>query len=167
MNGMMRTLGRVVVVAAVAALVGVSTLAPVGAERVPSGGDSAQRACYAIQSAVNSLISEYGGATEDRKETIIGLLRNLGSNWNALCKYTFGNIVMELPPELAGPGQLGGIDLAPPSKPTLGVGGTTPVTTSSRLAATEDDHERDAKHDKHAKHGKHGKHGKPGGKGRK
>lgn len=170
MPSMMRTLGRMVVVAAVAALVGVSTLAPVRAEQVLPAGDSAQRYCYGLQAAVKTLIAEYGGATEDRKEAIIGELRSLGLDWNRTCKYTFGSIVMELPPELAGPGQMGDLDLAPPSKPTLGVDGTAPALKSPRMAAMEDEQEQDTTKGKgkgKGKKDKNSKHGKRGGKGRK
>jgi hypothetical protein len=85
---------------ALAVLLSVGTANGVGAERVPSGGDSHQQGCRAIQDRSRQLLDEYkllgyaSNGKDPRLDTILAELRNLGQMWKDLgCDVRYGSII--------------------------------------------------------------------------
>jgi hypothetical protein len=89
--------------------------------------DSLSIGCGALQDEADRLIAEYKNASNARREEILARLRNIGSDWHAICKGVFGSISLTVGPvvhhnlavagelELADGGSGGG-----PMQPTVG-----------------------------------------------
>lgn len=184
MNGMMRSIGQTVAAVAVAAalLVGSGLGNGAGAERVPTGGDSAQRGCRMLQDRVIDLIAQYGSASPAEQELLLGQLRNLGSDWIAIgCRYAFGSIVKVAPGMLGGVPGFVGADLSPDTGGKPGVPGQTTGSDSvgpsggdgtGTVVVTPDDNQpvvvsRPGKGKQPGNHKHGGKPGKHGGKGKR
>lgn len=132
MIGMM-TGRRLLAALALALLVSMGASGHVGAERVPTGGDSVQRACRSIQDRYLALIKEYATATAARGNEIVIELGNLQGDWVAAgCKAGWGNVwatlVMPTTRPIQGVRPIGGIEVVdePVRTPATGGAGIAP-----------------------------------------
>ena len=137
---------RLLAVFALALLVSVGTTGHAGAERVSTGGDSAQRACRSLQDQYLALIREYRTASEARRKAIMAELGNLAGDWDAAgCGSAWGKIyqtrLVPTAPTLPEVRPIGGIevvDVPMPTPATVGeaVGPAGPAGPSVFLAGS-------------------------------
>ena len=89
------TTGRRLLAAfAFALLVGVGVADHAGAERVPTGGDSTQRACRSIQDRYNDARSKFNSSTDDKdRARYLNDMRNAANEWDGVgCGGAWGKI---------------------------------------------------------------------------
>lgn len=153
-----------------AVFLGSVAVQPVGAERVPTNGDSHQMGCRALQDSLIALADEYGkdSTSDARALEILANIRQIGATWLQLhCDSRYGSIstfLEGLPIEIPGAGDPINGDLSPDagqptgSTPSPSSGANQPVVNGN--SADEHNGEQGGKR-KHQR-GKGGKHGKGG-----